>query len=255
MLKKMQTGLVLAVVVIMAIRSDAGNELYSVGSTEGKRLYWENIANTLDTIGLEDIGKNIWSSDRFNGVRSIRPAAMILGKSGQNVYKINDGSAASVAVAVQNGYTVLALTQWGATPSDKLLVSKPGMGLSRKKQRIVSDFLWEIIDSAAIHKPPQVQSDLPVKLFFRSGGYSTYPGRSGIILQPQAVAGIQGFTLEYENEVYAESLTMQRMILGVYLIASSETGRREISATIDKGMDRYELDLSFKTPALKPAGP
>jgi len=264
----------LAIVGLSGVNGFAGNKEFQIGEIEGKQLYWQAESNVLDTIGWDVIigrllqtGNVTPKSEKAEKedsktednerpsssitISTINEAAGILQKNGMNIYELNKPSAISIALAHKLGYKVVMLTSWGSTSQRKFSTNRPCMSRVPQKQRIVTDFLWEMVNGGDIQSPSSLQSDWQIKLHFLEGGFSHYKGNEGIILSEKQITGTEGFVLSHTDLKINEEMVMYRIIKKVYLVADAKQKPKKVTSTIEGKMDELNLDLSFKSPTLK----
>jgi hypothetical protein len=229
----------------------AVDSIYRAGQMAGRLLYWvpwEDIQP--DTLGWQRI-----EIDALGGVksdcRSPRAALKVFGQNRMRILRMLKPSALSVALAFKRDYRVFMLTQWHTTPTQKVVVPKPGMVQRAAKHRIVSDFLWEPVDKVSVEDPAGVNEDYRVRLYCREAGYSQYEGRAEVTGDNAQILGTHGFSVEVEEADYHEDLNVRRKVVEVYLVVSAEKSAADAASDIEQEMDKLKLDLTYTVPNIE----
>jgi hypothetical protein len=224
------------------------DDIYRAGDFCGRPLYWVPLAAlALDTVGWERWPGAVWSGGRDTVTRRDSLAGR-LAANGQAMYRLTDVSAMSVALLIDQGYRVFVLSQWHASLGHKVMLPKPGMPLEEQRHNLVSDFVWEEIEGAALEKPAGTRNDYGVRLSFAGAGHVEYDGRDLPARKNRQMLGTLGFSVRVPEVQYSEDLNVRRTIFGVYVLAESAKKSRDVVRDIETAMDRLKLDLSYGVP-------
>jgi hypothetical protein len=121
-----------------------------------------------------------------------------------------------------------------------------------REQRLVSDFLWELIERYDITKPKKLDQEYRIDLHFADGAWSTFKGREpvGKAFEPIHI-GRQGRALEFLGGEF-EDIKPKRQLHIAWVIAPADKRPKKIIGEIEKLMDVMKLDFSYKVPKLVP---
>jgi hypothetical protein len=213
-------------------------------------FYWDADNLKIDTLGFEAALKTAAALD-ISKARTPRQACDSVLLKGKTFHRLKDPNAMSLAILADAGYPLLALTQWtGATETD-VKVSSRGLDKDYMKRRLLTDMLWEVVDSAEVQKPAKTATDYTINLHFAEAGYSTWLAKDPIGPEGRQIMGTTaGIVLNYNQGGMSEDITVRRTIRSVYTIADASAKPQTITSAIEKGMDKLGLDLSYKVPEL-----
>jgi hypothetical protein len=228
------------------------DSLYRAGMMNGHYLYWVPqsglLLDTLDFgIAAEDI-----EPGGTPAVKSAGEAALFFKPAGKTLCRIKNPCAMAVLAMLDQGFNLLALTQWRTSPTQPVLVPKHDMIQEPARHTILSDFLWTAIVRGVPEDMTEVSGDFRVQLFFGRSGYSQYDGRQSVINTPQQIRGIEGFSINVKESDYKEDMNVQRTIFGLFVVLPRGVKPAEMTGKIEQAMDRRKLDLSYQIPEIIP---
>lgn len=219
-------------------------QVYAAGRLAGRRFYWENERIELDTLGWEKcLSESAGIESPGNSPDSSVP---VLARHGKVLYRVVDPSAIAVAVLRGLDYPVVMLTQW----SGKVRIYDLDTRGHIEDENIITDFLWESVDSARIESPRKVEDRYRIRMFFGRAGVSDFFGKESLELSRSQIMGTRGLDLLKREDGYSPERNQYRLILKVYTVANSETEPSDIISAIEEGMDELKLDLSYRIPRL-----
>ncbi|MDD5674263.1 MAG: hypothetical protein PHC61_08875 [Chitinivibrionales bacterium] len=247
-------------------------------------LYWQRnrgLSFPLDTVGLDRIERKLCNSAQSDSPDLMRAAAF-LADHGKTLYRLENPQSIALALLIECGFSVIVLTQLAgniaiatamglptqaaanqppkngaATPADLFGQENSGgpdtLGnTSYKQMRILSDFLWQSIDTGAIVKIQSASGDYAVRLATTGLGYCEFLGKEDVTMSSKNIRDISGFTVRDRWLTYQTDGQVSRLFLKIYLCVDRELGPAAVKKRLEAKMDALNLDLSCKVPALAP---
>jgi hypothetical protein len=129
------------------------------------------------------------------------------------------------------------------------------MPLDERRHNLVTDFGWEGVERVVLQKPTGSQKDYGVRLYFAGAGHVEYAGRDVPLKENRQMMGTQGFSVRVPEVQFSEDLNVRRTVFALCVLSEPEKESRDIVRDIEKGMDRFKLDLSYTVPKVSPIKP
>jgi hypothetical protein len=240
----------IAFCLLSAVRAQQPRNV--AGTMLGVTLYWETFSIAFDTIMFEKIGKQEHLPP--GDIKTIEAAApLIFKKNAKRVFALSELNAISAAILVDLNYRLIVLSQWNSSTDQNIKISRPGMPNEYKKQRGLSDFLYETVERYDVEKPTQIVNDYAVKIHFSGNGYSAYSGKEQLPLSNKELMGTtDGFAVDFTDDSRGEGQRVKRLIYNAYILADKGLKPSKIVSQIESQMDKLKLDMSYKPPKITP---
>lgn len=221
-----------------------------VGSLYGHDVFWMEPAMRLDTLHWYGVERTHFAVDSTE--RHIpEEATALFADSGMQLFELKDLTAMSVAILKDRGYTVAFLAQWNATPSQYIDIYGNVEGTTNadyERRRIVTDFIWEVLEAADVGKPSKLGGDYTVTLRFEGNGWSRCDGKEDVCKHVMQLAtGGEAVHLRFVNDMEFE-LAFSRRLYRAVLVAPAGKKPSRIISELEGVMDALKLDLSYKVP-------
>jgi hypothetical protein len=222
----------------------------AAGNLFGLGLFWDDGNFVADTILMSKICSKEPVDSCSNN--SFRANCVRINKNGKSIYKVKSVSSISAAILHDLGYDVFYLTQLQAVTPEGINVGAPGMSQNFHYQTAFSEYLWEEVSDTRIEKKPKTSStEFDVKLYFDNNGYCQYGGKTDILSERAQIMGTnQGIVLKLLGNTGWSDMTINRRIVGVYLMSEKAKKAAALVNDIEHEMDKLNLDISYKPPVL-----
>jgi hypothetical protein len=221
------------------------------GHLQGKPLFWEKSHAHPDTNGWDDVMTQCIKSEStgMTGPENSGKAAL---QRGIVFYKVKKPMAMTLAVLCRCGFQVIALSQWAGSVEHREGIDMRGRV---EDNTIVSDHLWEIVDSVSLSPLGTVGGDYMVRIYFRGNGVSDYKSKWQLYLSRAQIMGTPGFGLVEKSKDQVVEENLHRTLLAFYIIAAADKKQSDLEKIIDRQMDGMKLDLTISAPALVKINP
>lgn len=247
----MHGGKLLQALFLFAPLAAQTNLKHEAGTLLNVPFYWDNHDFSPDTVSSAKVtnlvGKNPEEMKPFT-FHAFRTAAQ---EAGKTIYELKKCNGISAAILNDLGYPVVLATQWSSLTDYAMKVHRPGMDDEYKQRRLITDVIYETLDTFDIEKPSKLKEDYTVELHFGRGGRAEYEGKESITAnaQPYITPG-SGLVISLDREETHEEQDVRKQIWEAYLIVDGKKKPSKIISEIESVMDDLGLDLSYKPPEI-----
>lgn len=243
---KLLAALFLAVPLLAQtnLKHDAGNLL-------GVSFYWDNQDFSADTISSGGVTKLVGKRHEEMNPFTFHAFLSAAKEAGKTIYELKECNGISAAILNDLGYPVVLATQWSSITDYDIKVYSPGMDDEYKQRRLITDLIYETLDTFDIDKPSKLKEDYTVALHFSRGGRAKYEGKEIITgkAQPYITPGA-GLVISLDRAETHEDQDIQKRIWDAYLIVDGKKKTSKVISEIESVMDDLGLDLSYKPPEI-----
>ena len=227
------------------------NLKHKAGSLLDVPFYWDNQGFSADTLSSAKVTRLVGKSSEEMKPFTFHAFRRAAEEAGKTIYELKDCNGISAAILNDLGYPVVLATQWSSLTDYEIKVSSPGMDDEYKQRRLITDLVYETLDTFDIQKPSKLQENYTVALHFSRGGRAEYEGKEGITAkaQPYITPG-SGLVISLDRAANHEDQDVQKRIWEAYLLVDGKKKPSKIIGEIESVMDDLGLDLSYKPPQM-----
>lgn len=220
---------------------------YVAGAAFGRALYWRKESLPTDTIGLAEALLKL-GVESAPGGGTVESASSACRAAGRKLVWVVDPTAAAFAALAASGFKVLVLSQWQVTLAGLSAADRRtfiGQGTAR------SHVMWESVESVNMGPAGMTGIRRQVRVSFAGLGTGVYDGEKKLGGSTDApIGGFEGLRGR-ASPVPLNPGHVRRTIHTCYLVVDQTVSVEQVRRAVEKQMDTYGLDMSFKAPEFR----